>query len=70
MEIKGIQYSVSEDGGGWRWIVHLKDGLKTGFAGNRTLAILAAIKAIKGAATREKRAKQSTSAPKLANIGW
>jgi len=37
-------------------MVHLQNGLKTGFAGNRTVAVFAAIKAIKGAAKQERQA--------------
>jgi hypothetical protein len=55
MEHKGIQFSVALIGNRWRWMAHLWDGIHTGFAGNRTLAILSAIKVI-NKATKQQRA--------------
>ena len=48
MEHKGTQYSVVQTAApsGWKWTVNTERGTRTGTAGNRTLAILRAIKAI------------------------
>jgi hypothetical protein len=54
MESHGVQYSVEFNSGGWRWMIHLKNGLQTGFEANRTLAVLAAIKAINKAAKNQR----------------
>jgi hypothetical protein len=56
MEHKGIQYSVALIGNRWRWMAHICDGMQTGFAGNRALAILSAIKVINKAAKQQKAA--------------
>jgi hypothetical protein len=61
MESKGIQYSVALNSARWVWIVHLKDGLQTGSAPNRTLAVLAAIKAINKAAKKQRAVARSAS---------
>jgi hypothetical protein len=61
MEGKGVQYSVALSGDRWRWMVHLNNGLKTGFAANRALAVLAALKAIKKAAKKQRAAARSVS---------
>jgi hypothetical protein len=53
MESKGVQYSVASSGSRWRWTIHLKKGIQTGFSANRTLAVLAAIKAIKKATKKQ-----------------
>jgi hypothetical protein len=52
MESKGVPYSVALSGSRWRWTIHLEKGIQTGFSANRTLAVLAAIKAIKKAAKK------------------
>jgi hypothetical protein len=64
MESHGIQYSVVQSGGLWRWLVHLRNELKTGYARNRSLAVLAAIKAINKAAQQD-RAEMRAAARKL-----
>jgi hypothetical protein len=48
MEHKGTQYTVVQTAApsGWKWTVNTERGIRTGTAGNRTLAILRAIKAI------------------------
>jgi hypothetical protein len=56
MEHKDIQYSVALIGDRWRWKVHLPVGWLTGFGSNRTLAVLAAIKAINKAAKQRRAA--------------
>lgn len=53
MEHKDIQYSVALIGDSWRWTVHLSG---TRFGSNRTLAVLAAIKAINKAAKQRRAA--------------
>jgi hypothetical protein len=60
MESKGVQYSVALSGNRWRWLAHLKNGLQTGFAANRTLAVLAAIKAINKEAKRQRAARSGS----------
>ena len=64
MESKGIQYNVAQSGERWRWMVHLRNELKTGYARNRSLAVLAAIKAINKAA-QQHRAETRATARKL-----
>jgi hypothetical protein len=61
MESKGVQYSVALSGDRWRWMVHLNNGLQTGFAPNRALAVLAALKAIRTAAKKQRAAVRSVS---------
>jgi hypothetical protein len=60
MESKGVQYSVALSGDRWRWMIHLKNGLQTGYAANRTLAVLAAIKAIGKAIKKQRTAARPT----------
>jgi hypothetical protein len=63
MESKGVQYHVKLSGNRWRWMVHLTKGARTGFAANRTLAVLAAIKTINKAAKKQRAARSAPKAP-------
>jgi hypothetical protein len=66
MESKGVQYSVAQAKGRWHWMVYLPNGLKTGSARFRTVAILAALNAIRkyAAAQKKKTAAGAAIKPK------
>jgi hypothetical protein len=68
MESKVVQYSVVVSGDRWRWMIHPNNGLQTGFAPNRTVAVLAAIKAIKRAAKKQRAAARAVSASRVKQI--
>jgi hypothetical protein len=61
MESKGVKYSVALSGDRWRWMIHLENGLQTGVAASRNLAVLGALKAIKKAAKKQQAAARSAS---------